>query len=140
MAQAVTRYKADDGSLWDTEAQADKRSNLVMEVRAAMRHLPDVDVERHQYFQHDPIVLFTARRELYEIAKREHLQSFPKLLAANADEVHPLSFVGRVLSECDGPVPRAWNRFCRICFDTFREYDQPYRVRHPEEAVECINA
>lgn len=139
MVERIMKYLAADGSEWREFAQAQRREELVDEVNAAMAGLPDIEVQSDEYYQHDREVLFDARRKLFELAKREHLQSYPAILQANADDVHPMSGVGRILSDCNGPIPQAWNRFGRICFETFREYDQPYRVSHPSTATKQLN-
>lgn len=61
--------------------------------------------------------------------------SYPKWREWHADNVHPMSMVGRVLSDGTlGPLEIAWVTLARYDFLTGREYDQPYFVRNPTEA------
>lgn len=100
--------------------------------------LPRIDF--NQFVQHDVDVLRSVKRRIFDLARTHHLSGYSQFDECDPDQVHPGSVVGRILSDCDGPIPKAWNRFCRIDFQNGREYDQPYRVNHPEEAVDALIA
>jgi hypothetical protein len=61
--------------------------------------------------------------------------SYPVWKQWKADEVHPASVIGRVMSGSDGPLAKAWNRLSFYNFDLGREYNQPYFANNPSEAT-----
>lgn len=129
-----TKYRSSDGKLWDSEEAAIKRDALCDEIAVAMMPLGNQpDLGHGKWIQHTREDLFQARRNLWEIVKDHYGRSYPKWLEANADDVHPFSVVGRVLSDCGGPLDDAWGRLRRCNFENCREYDQAYYAMNPKE-------
>lgn len=134
MVQEIHKFKSTDGSEWPDYDSAAQRDTLCLEVDFAMNLLPKVDVDGPRFFQHDKANALEAKRRLFKLACREHLSGYPKLLAADPDQVHPYSSVGRILDDCGGPIADAWARLMRINFENGREYEQPYFAMNPNEA------
>lgn len=139
MITTVIRHRCSDGTEWVAVGPAQHREDLIAEVAEAMSLIPNPKVGTKQYYQHDKQKLWECRRKIFELAKREHLQSWPEMMPLSGDTIHPMSGVSRILSDCEGPVAKAWNRFGSIDFDNARQFDQCYRVSHQDEATECMN-
>lgn len=134
MAKSVVVFEAADGTRFATEQECldyEHRAQLLDLHLGLMEDAPNV-IPQDRYFQHD--------RENVEKAWCGVLfETFAELggkaLLPVAKIVEPSGYVGRVVDECGSPaLKRAWHRFARINFETFREYGQPYYVAHAEEA------
>jgi len=137
MVEKIVRYRVWDGSVWGTEAEAEKREQLLAEVYRVIFPLgPAPKLADGESVPVDREMLFSVRRSLYEIVKREFLEGRPDLLSCSGDEVHPHSSVARILCDAgSGPVQNAWWRLGLFNFDYCREFDQAYYAINPQEAV-----
>lgn len=145
----LTVYEANDGSRWNTEAQAAERDALLVAVEEAMQPLGKHDTScvfanGGGYYQHTPAAYATARAALWEIT-RDRLKSWLDIqrekhgkTEADCSTAHPSRFL-RMLDGVCGPVERAWSRICHID-DQYREWGQRYFVSRPNEANQvCLN-
>lgn len=135
MVEKIVSYRAWDGSIWNTGADADKREQLLAEVYQVMLPLgQSPKLADGESVPVDRKMLFSVRRSLYEIVKREFLTD-SHLLSCCGDVVHPRSIVGRILCDSgNGPVQDAWGRLGLFNFDYCREFDQAYYAINPQEA------
>lgn len=121
-----TKFVSTDGSEWDTEEAAIKRDNLVERVNQIMQPLgpihPDVE-DAKGWVQHDLEVVNTAKDEFLDLCRElKYNEDFP---AFNSRDSHPLSTIGRIISDLGGPLDTTWTRFC--CIDVQgREHQKPY--------------
>jgi hypothetical protein len=137
--EQVTEYVACDGERFRDRAMCEKHEAMVLRINPIMDRLPKTHLEVGTYLQHDREVLRQVKRNLFAIAMEEFGDRYPKWKAFDADTVHPLSIVGRVLDDSGGPMNSAWARLACFDFDSGREYDQPYYVTHPGEAKEAVS-
>lgn len=135
--EAVVEYIADDGKRFRSEAECLNYEAELEAVGEIMSRIPESRLEFGTYRQHDRNTLLQIRRDLWQLvlAKYGDRWSGTKWKEWNADEVHPMSIVGRVLSDSGhGPIEKAWHRLGCFDFELGREYDQPYFVAHSSEA------
>jgi hypothetical protein len=145
----IIKYRADDGSEHDNEAQAIERDKLCAEVAEVMGLLPAKPNDTgcrfangHGYIQHDPATALRVRHAILTIAAR--LCNHELIAQAIADPVGVhASWPGRIISEsCPHPVWVAWERFS--CMDAqWREWGQPYYANNTPtdpERLRQINA
>lgn len=146
--QAVTMYRANDGSLWKNESDAANRDSIAQEVALAMEYLPKRPKEfgEGEYIQHSRPALIHCKTVLFEIAKagplkwwidsqkNEHKQTEKHLI----EVTHP-SWFGRMLDGGCDPLERAYGRLC--CIDSEdREWEQPYYANNtPCGGIKRIN-
>ena len=135
-SQIRVEYKAEDGRIFSTMAACERHETLLRKVVPVMAPLPRIKIGTRQYYQHDPAALTAVWSDLWELVLEEHGESWPEWKKYSAEEVHPQSIVGRVLSDYNTPLYDAWYRFMCIDMDTGREYNQPYYVSHTQEAPE----
>lgn len=134
--KAVTRFLADDGSQWDTEAAALKRDALCSHVDEAMKLLrarpDDADFDNGGvYVQQEMGPWLAAKQRIVDLAFAVTGHS---VFAHNAEDIHARSVAGRILDDTGGPLAKAWWRFA--CIDEkWREWGQPYFVSHPNEGA-----
>lgn len=138
MAKAITMYEAEDGTRFGTLERAEQHDELcrvLEDVMAQLRPVPEGDFgnERRGYVQQDPAAVRAVKVRLVEIAAAlPHMGWFQERLdAGEAAEVHPMSYGGRIMSECaPRPLGYAWSRLARID-DRGREWEQPYFALNP---------
>jgi len=75
------------------------------------------------------------KRELFALLVEEYGKTYPIWRELNADDVHPMSYVGRVIDDCGGPLAKAWRMLADYDFSTGRKYSQPYFALQPNEAT-----
>jgi len=137
--EIITKYRANDGSEWDSEVKAAKRELLIAEVNAVMSLLPPVPTEPNWkgYIRHDKQTIRTVRQGLFFIDNREGILKWwydqQKTDHGKTDkdflECHP-SWQCRMLDGSHRPLERAYGRLC--CIDEYgREWNQPYFARNP---------
>jgi len=143
--RTILKYIANDNSEWDTPEKAETRDFLIERVNGIMAPLFVSDaVQRNLeankgYWQHDLDAVYAAREGIMQICRERGYEGHYPCFKHHGREVHPLSVVGRILSETDEPLARAWNRFMRID-DQGREWQQCYLAytATPTDAV-CLN-
>ncbi len=118
-------FEAKDGSRWDVEADGFTREKLIDDVDRIMAQLvPQPPSFSQGYIQQDPVAVLVVKGALLKLADKDGLLSNTWNIA-DAAKVTANGIVGRVISECDGPIRRAWDRMC--CTDNRgREWEQPY--------------
>ncbi len=132
--RALTLFEADDGSHWETAEAAHERDALCARITLAIKPLgPRPDLGHGRSVQQERDACLEAKRALVAIAL-ETCGDFPVFKENEPDDIHPMSIAGRIIDDHGGPLARAWSRLCRINWDSFREYDQPYFALHPERA------
>ena len=130
--KAITLYQAVDGSNWQTEAEALARDSLCSHVDAAMALLKprpkDSGFDNGKSFvQQESGQALAAKQRIVDLA---YAITDHAVFANIAEEIHPHSVAGRILSDIGGPLNTAWWRFA--CMDVrLREWGQPYFVNHP---------
>jgi hypothetical protein len=140
MAKQIIKWKANDGSEWRCQADAEKRDALLKQVAAILEPLGE-RVSGTRYRQHDKATVVAVRLALHEAAKPYLGWWFDQQKAAGKTDyelavgIHP-SWQGRMLDCGCAPLEHAYSRIC--CIDSqFREWEQPYYATHtPENAVE----
>jgi hypothetical protein len=128
----ITLYQAVDGTNWPTEAEALKRDALCLHVDVAMALLrprpTDAGFDNgNSYVQQESGPWLAAKRHIVDLALAATRHA---VFANDAEDIHPQSVAGRILSDIGGPLNSAWWRFA--CIDSqYREWGQPYFVNHP---------
>lgn len=147
--KTVTRYEADDGSLWNTIEEAERRDRLIFDVRVTMCHLIPNEPYKDQldegrcYIQQSLPLLVLVRRTLYDICNQpgilKYLFDDQKKRFNKTDDIlvqtHP-SWIHRFLDGGHPPLSKAYYRLC--CIDNQgREWQQPYYAEHPNPSANC---
>ena len=125
---------ADDGSRFDSEESCRAYEALCGRVKSALSPLgPGRDIPSMSYWQHSPSDVAAAWSAFYEVCKAELGNSIKWLHQHSAHEVHPGSYIGRVLSEMGKKcMSEAGYRF--HCIDSEgREFDQPFWANYRKE-------
>lgn len=138
MKTALT-YIANDGTHFDNEKDAKERDDIVRQVDAAMHPLGKIaTLSSDEFIQHDRYDCMAVKRDVFNLAKKLYGTGFA-CFSHDADDVHPLSVVGRILDDCGGPLSKAWSRLARINWENYREYQQVYYAMHPNEATTRVD-
>lgn len=126
----ITKYQADDNSVWDTEAACLKHESLcerVAKVMSAWPEHPGYDgcsfINGGGYIQLSEESVNRVKGELLDIIAKELDHRWVN--ETRDGNIHP-SYVARLLCDCgNGPLYNAWCRL--LCVDkSFREWGQPY--------------
>lgn len=134
--EAITQYRAEDGSIFSSMVECAKYETLAKRVALAMQPLGESpQLRMGEWVQLDRQACLSAKRGLLVLIRERWKESDYAVLRNPDDEIHPMSFVGRLVCDCGiRCLERAWCRLMRINWDNYREYDQPYYANHPEEA------
>jgi hypothetical protein len=140
--QAVTIYQASDGQRFDSEQKCREYEALVGIIVGVMSTLrPASGLQSGEFVQQDRAQCLTVKRRLVEVARTMYDPKSYPVFAHDADEIHPMSGAGRILTdgapEC---LSRAWCRLMRINWDSYREYDQPFFAMNPDKAEEAVES
>ena len=133
--KAITKYEADDGKIFDSAEAAIKHDAKRISVKKIMRlinPIPDtIDfVTGDGYVQQDALAVQEFKRQILLMGAVHHNKMAE--WAKNPIEVHPQSIVGRILSDCDHELYKAWHRV--MCIDdSYREWGQPYFAINPDQ-------
>jgi hypothetical protein len=148
MAEQITQWKANDGSVWNDQESAEARDQLIVAVEMALAPLGPRPNDKscdfsngHGYKQHTAGAVLFTRESLWKLtaphiqfaieAQLKHQGMTEEKLR---DTAHP-SWIGRMLDGGPEPLERAWTRM--LCIDAeYREWGQPYYAAHPEAAPE----
>jgi len=138
----VTRYQANDGAIFKTEADALKRDSIIEQVKEAMRFLPELPKDKNcdfangaGYYQHDPKDIVKTKKLLLEVFKSNGFADhWTGLKNAECEEwqVHP-SFFLRMLDGGCAPLEFAYSRLYKID-ELGREFGQPFYANNPDKA------
>ena len=138
--QAVTKFQAIDGAIFDTAREAAARDAL--ETRLAELEAPlGPRVGYGERKRHAFDVYRAFRTGLVMLARELHPRE--AIFQHDPMSIHPFSFAGRFLDDA-GPLPlnRRWARLMCIT-DDGTEYEQPYFALNPgkfEPRPEATNA
>jgi hypothetical protein len=142
--KSATRYIAEDGTEFRSEADCISHEALCAEIAEVMSTLParpDDDGCNFSngggYIQHSPAAFYTAREALLRMAGRIFPHKWFEQSIADKS-IHP-SWAGWMIDEASAPLSRAWYRF--MCVDAdLREWGQPFFRDHPDEAKQvCLS-
>ncbi len=133
--EIIIKYKANDGSEWNSEFECVSREQMIMDVEKAMSVLKPHPTELNWdgYVQHDPKSVLECRRSLFEIANKEGILKW-WIDSQKADhgktedeliqDCHP-SWFQRMLDGDNGPLNCGYSRLS--CIDeNLQEWNQPY--------------
>jgi hypothetical protein len=134
--EQVIEYVADDGRRFSQKQVCEDYEREFAEVTSIMKTLPVPDLRHGEFVRVEKTLLLNVRRCLWKLIVNKYGDAWPEWKTWNADDVHPMSIVGRVLDDCDFPIERAWRRLACFDFDNGRICEQPYFVLHPEYAKE----
>ena len=138
----ITQYQAIDGTIFADEKSCEEYEATLLLIKKAMKPLGDSGqlINRHGWIQH--------KKENYDKAKiallnlcRPICKNFPdiiKMIDSNRLEIHPTSFISRLLDDSNSPCKWAMGRLS--CIDEkYREYSQPYfAINGPENDMVCV--
>jgi hypothetical protein len=128
--QTITKYKAEDGALFDTAMDAERRDVLVRRCQEIDALLPSVDVGYNERFTHSPVALDHYRTALIELCRE--LYPDQEIFKHPAASIHPMSFAGRFLDDVAPQCVRVlWFRLA--CINDVFEYEQPYFALNPDK-------
>jgi hypothetical protein len=131
-------YQAKDGKQFDDEFECFEYEEWCKRLEAAMC-MPEIPrLDSDQYYQHTKMAVHMTRRRLFKLYLERYGDSFPDHKDWNPDTLHPMCAVGRILDDAGGPLRTAWGRLMNTDMDTYREYNQPYYVMHPQEAPNAV--
>ena len=136
----VIKWKANDGSEWNSQTEAVTRESMIAMVNKAMGVLKTkpVDCNFEGYIQQDKESMMKCKRLLYDIANTEGILKYwldkQKKDHYKTDQIliencHP-SWFGRMLGGGHQPLSNAYGRLCCID-DEFKEWNQPYFAMNP---------
>jgi len=127
-------FVANDGTRFTSASRCLIYEQEKESVSEAMRNIPEWPTD-NTFIQLDRAELYDARRKLWALILAKYGDSWPQWKGFDADDVHPFSAVGRVMSECDNcPLAKAWNKFGAINFDNCRMYQQPFYALNLDKA------
>jgi hypothetical protein len=137
MATAITKYRANDGTEFNSAERADQHDGIIVAVDRAMSHLtprPKALEENKGYVQHTRLAVLRASTELFALARHrlgEEWVARQKSLGHDEEEIamHVKGIYGRIADGC-APLDRAYTRL--LCIDEQnREWQQPYYAINP---------
>lgn len=127
--KVVTKYRANDGTEWDTPEAAQKRDALCAEIDEVMNPLPMPPRSSGERIAVDRDAAHRAKERIVALCRRE----FPNtpVFTYDAKSIHPFSVAGRILDDTGGPLRTAWQWF--MCYDAGYLYEQPYFALNPDK-------
>lgn len=130
----VTKYQADDGTVWDSSIQAAARDDelrTALELEAGIGpRVPNL----RGWVQRDPAKVAVLRRALVQIGKKLHPAGWWDTHTPE-DLVCPTSLPSRIMSESSGPISSLWWRVSCIDSDG-REWEQAYWLQNIEKGLQ----
>ena len=135
MVQEIHKYKAKDGSEWNTVEEAEKREVIVDAASDFIKPLgekpkdPKCEFANGKGFiQHDKYIV--AQMKMNFIKFCAVTLKKPELLRDKCS----FNFIGRYLDDSDSPPYYIWSRL--MCIDDHgREFGQAYYANNPQEAT-----
>jgi hypothetical protein len=138
--QSITQYKANDGTVFNTEKQALGHEHMLERIELAMRPLgntPPKVVDGKGWVQHTEVNYRKAHRAIMKLAS-PMFRNFEQFKGCNLDDINPMGIAGRIVCDSDSPL---WKPFARLsCVDKkFREHQQPYyAINGPDRDHVCV--
>jgi len=138
----ITKFKADDGTEFNSVTDCAEYELLCAKVDKIMAPLGDVpkEVEAGEgWLQHDLETVNVAKDAILQLCRNEGFANSFDYFKARGRDCHPLSIIGRILSDNDGPLADAWGRFGRID-PSGREHQQCYfaYTNGPDKSHICV--
>lgn len=146
--KTITKYKADDGSEWDSAEKCVAREQMIVGVEKAMAVLKPhpTNLNWDGYVQHDQETLLECKRSLFKISnqkgvlkwwidkqKVEHGKTEKDLI----EDCHPSYFL-RMLDGGNRPICSGYSRLAAID-ENLREWNQPYFALNPGTGIcRCV--
>lgn len=142
--EAITVYKAVDGSRWDSESDALKRDDESFKTALSIGQLGERYKETDScnyengggYVQHDLNTIRVCKMALIRLCRetRPHFDEWARM----QESVHKVDLLkidvgwfNRMMDD-DSPMDKAWRRF--YCIDAQgREWGQPYYALNPDK-------
>lgn len=131
----ITKYTCSDGTSFTDKHRAEKWQEE-LESLADLPSIPAFELRNGQRVKFDKETMFAYRRLLWERVLAKYGESYPKWKTWNADEVQPLSIVGRVMDDHGCPIAKAWQRMSCWNFEHGTIHDQPYFALNFDESKE----
>ena len=140
--KTIIKYKASDGTEFDSSKLCVKHEKLINKVKAIMSRIAPIPKNIYDgWIQHKEEDVIAVKVSLLKLAL-PMFDGFPELVKAikvKPETVHPMSIVGRILSDSMSPIYDGWHRLCCID-DKFREHNQPYfAINGPDKNHKCLN-
>ena len=126
--ETIIKYKTKDNREFSDKTEADNHEILIGKVEQVMKPLGTVpkDVRDGKgWLQHRIEIVNTAKDQILDLCREQGLDKQYSVFSNQGRECHPLSIIGRILSDIGGPISRAWARFGRID-ELGREHQQQY--------------
>lgn len=136
----ITIYQCEDGTRFDTEAEALKYESYIARAKKIESHLISIgrDLYYNEYIQQDPDALRKAKYDFLTLVA-ERIPEWKDWAIECRDGIRHISHIGRVIDDYGIKWMRhLYFRFACIDEDG-REYQQPYYANHPEEATRRVN-
>jgi len=127
----IIKYVAEDGSEHATKEAAERRESLQELVNDAMSPLalsPELQQavsDGKGWVHHKRATVVRCQDAILDLCDEFDIASNFAAFQERGPQVHPLSIIGRVLSEVVDPLSKAWGRFGRIDQEG-REHQQQY--------------
>ena len=132
-----TVFIADDGSRFKSAEACEAYEIENRKLADIFKGIPEWPKEDGTFIQGPLNLMINARRVLWAEVQNKYGETYKHWLQWRADDVHPLSMVGRILDDNpEDPLSRAWRRMATWDLENGRIYDQPYFVTHAGEAKE----
>jgi hypothetical protein len=144
----VTKYQANDESVWNSREACCRRDRLIDAVDLAMSKLKPIPSECNWegYVQQDSDALLSCKKSLFDIANTDRILSkwintqmdiHRKSKQELVENTHP-SWFQRMLDGGHDPLSRAYSRLCCID-DNCKEWNQPYFANNEGTGVDvCV--
>lgn len=141
--EEIKRYRANDGSIFDSPEKAIERETEIVVIeeitRACLKPVP-TELNWVGYVTQNGSAVEDYQRVLMKIAKRHCYggsRDSEGIWDFKCKEVHPRGIAGRFIDDAEHrPLSRAWGRLARMremLDGRFREYNQPYYAIYPEK-------
>jgi hypothetical protein len=133
------KYIAKDETEFNTESEVIEHEYLLDQIilieNTYLNGSQNQKVKDNQgYYQHSKTNLSKGWEEVIK-SSRPLFKGLDNLYNTPTENIHPLGFGGRVISDCGGPLNKIWWRFSCID-DKGREWQQPYFALNPGTGTE----
>jgi len=121
--QTVTRFKANDGTIFENRGDAEERDRLIAVINDATALLLPPVGDRKGYVQQDPAAVLAFKTRLLIIARKVGVYGAD---TATAETTHNQGMMGRFIDDSGcKPLQFAWFRL-QCTDEKAREWEQPF--------------
>lgn len=132
--QTFTKYRAEDGTEFDSYVECHAYQYICKAIHKAMLPLGEQpQLKSGEYVQRERTTCLQVKRDLIAIAVSKYAPETYPVFKHPPDDIHPCSAAGRIITDSNGPLAKAWERLMCIDWTHYREYDQPFYARKGEE-------